>query len=624
MKKRHQRQERFARIVRTAAAAALLAALAACGGGGGDGGASVEVSAPGVSGSIGSGTGGTGSGSGSDGGSASPSPSENPSAALPASRADARRFLTQATFGATEPDVDHLMKVGYSAWIDEQFAKPQKLHRAYWDAENKAIRAADANRSAGSREVLDSFYQQAIRGEDQLRQRVAFALSEIFVISMVADGLGGDKGQGVAGYLDMLGRNAFGNYRTLIEDVSRHPMMGIYLSHLRNTKEDPAKGRVPDENFAREVMQLFSIGLYQLEKDGSLKLDADGKPIETYGPKDIAGMAKVFTGWSWDGPDTGDGRYYGWGAEWSDPARYYTSMQGYTQFHSLSEKKFLGVKVAAQTRADPYASLKTAMDALAAHPNVGPFLGKQLIQRLVTSNPTPAYVGRVAQAFGSAGDMKAMIRAVLLDPEARDAKIAAGSSYGKLREPVLRLTALLRAYGATSDSSKFLIGTTDDPGTQLGQTPLRSPSVFNFYRPGYVPPNTKAAKQGLAVPEMQITHETTVAGYANYMIQGTMSGFGQNGVDWQAKRRDVQLDTRAELALAGKSGALADRVLARLLGAAPNDELKAEMVAAIDSIPLPELRADGSNKDWVETSKKYRVAAALSIALVSPEFLIQK
>ena len=609
----HWDRARIERLVRAGAAALLVSVLAACGGGGAS-----DASGPIASADPGSGS------TGSAGGTGTAGPGENPAAALPASRADARRFLAQATFGPTEPEVDHLMKVGYGAWIDEQFAKPQKLHRSYWDAENKAIKKLDANRSAGQREVLDSFYQQALKGDDQLRQRVAFALSEIFVVSMVADGLGGDKGQGVAGYLDMLGRNAFGNYRTLIEDVSRHPMMGIYLSHLRNAKEDPAKGRVPDENFAREVMQLFSIGLVQLNADGSPKLNLDGKPIETYGPKDIAGLAKVFTGWSWDGPDTGDARYHGWGAEWADPARYYTSMQGYTQFHSISEKRFLGAKVPAQTRADPYASLTTAMDTLAAHPNVGPFLGRQLIQRLVTSNPSPAYVGRVSAAFGSGGDMKAMLRAVLLDPEARDAKLAAGQSYGKLREPVLRLTALLRAFDATSDSAKYLIGTTDDAGSQLGQTPMRSPSVFNFYRPGYVPPNTKAGKQGLAVPEMQITHETTVAGYANYMISGVMYGFGQNGVDWQAKRRDVQLDTAPLLASVDKSEALADLVLARLLGPAPNDALRTEIVAAVDSIALPELKPDGSNKDWVETSKKYRVSAALAIALVSPEFLIQK
>jgi uncharacterized protein (DUF1800 family) len=616
---------RVRRLANATLAALLVSVLAACGGGGGgdsqDSGP-VASSGNGTGTSTGSSSGGSGGSTG--GGSVTSPPIVPPAVELPASTADARRFLTQATFGPTEPEVDHLMKIGYSAWIDEQFAKPQKLHRAYWDAQNKAIKAVNPNSSAGQREVLDSFYQQALKGDDQLRQRVTFALSEIFVISMMADGLGGDKGQGVAGYLDMLGRNAFGNYRTLIEDVSRHPMMGIYLSHLRNAKEDPAKGRVPDENFAREVMQLFSIGLYELNADGSQKLDLEGKPIETYGPKDIAGMAKVFTGWSWDGPDTGDGRYYGWGADWSDPARLYTSMQGYTQFHSLSEKRFLGAKVVAQTRADPYASLKTAMDTLAAHPNVGPFLGKQLIQRLVTSNPSPAYVGRVAQAFGKGGDMKAMVRAVLLDPEARDAKIAAGKTYGKLREPVLRLTAMLRAFDATSDSAKFLIGTTDDAGSQLGQTPMRSPSVFNFYRPGYVPPNTKAGKAGLAVPEMQITHETTVAGYANYMIQGVMNGFGQNGVDWQAKRRDVQIDYKAELALVDKSEALAEQVLARLLGSTPNDALKAEIVAAVDSIKIPELRPDGSNKDWVENSRKFRVYAALSIALVAPEFLIQK
>ena len=261
---------RVRRLANGALAALIVAVLAACGGGNGDADATGPVASAGsgTGGSTGSGSGagagsasgsgvgtgsstsggngGSGTGGDSGGGSVTPPPKEPPAIVLPASEAEARRFLTQATFGPTASDVDHLMKVGYSAWMDEQFAKPQKLHRTYWDAENKAIKAANANSSAGQREVHDSFYQQALNGEDQLRQRVAFALSEVFVISMAADGLGGDKGQGVASYLDMLGRDAFGTYRTLIEDVARHPMMGIYLSHLANKKEDPAKGRVPD------------------------------------------------------------------------------------------------------------------------------------------------------------------------------------------------------------------------------------------------------------------------------------------------------------------------------------------------------------------------------------------
>jgi hypothetical protein len=213
---------------------------------------------------------------------------------------------------------------------------------------------------------------------------------------------------------------------------------------------------------------------------------------------------------------------------------------------------------------------------------------------------------------------------VLLDAEARDATIAAGPSYGKLREPVLRMTAFLRAFGATSDSGKFLIGTTDDAGTQLGQTPLRSPSVFNFYRPGYVPPGTLAGKAGLAVPEMQITHETTVAGYANFMRSAVQYGFGQNGADWKAARRDVQIDYSGELALAADSAALVDRVLTRLMGATPLDALKAEIVTAVDSVVLPVLKADGSNQAALDSAKKNRVYIAVILALVAPEFLIQK
>ncbi len=586
-------RERVRRLLRGFGATLLLATLAACGGGGGGAGSGAEV------------------------------PNEV-KAELPRTRADAVRFLTQATFGPTEAETDRVMAIGYAAWIDDQLARPQTLHRDYWDAENAAIKAVAKDSRAGTREVLDSFYRQALTGDDPLRQRVAYALSQIFVISML-DGSVADNAHGVAGYLDMLGANAFGNYRTLIEGVSRHPMMGLYLSHLKNMKEDPAKGRVPDENFAREVMQLFSIGLYELNPDGSPRTGSDGKPLETYTGADIAGLAKVFTGWSWDGPDTADARYYGWGTEFIDPARLVSPMQGYSQFHSLAEKRFLGATVAAQGRADPNASLKVALDTLAAHPNVGPFIGRQLIQRLVTSNPSPAYVARVAQAFaGGGGDMKAMLRAVLLDAEARDASLASSPAYGKLREPVLRMTAFLRAFGASSDSGKFLIGATDDAGSQLGQSPLRSPSVFNFYRPGYVPPNTLAGKAGLAVPEMQITHETTVAGYANFMRSGVQNGFGQNGTDYKAPRRDVQIDYSAELALAADSAALVERVLTRLLGPAPQDALKAEIVPAVDSIALPALKADGSNQAALDSAKKNRVFAAVTLALVAPEFLVQK
>lgn len=577
------------RAITAAWLAAAVALLAACGGGGG--------------------------------GSAEPAQDK------PASAADAQRFLTQATFGPVEADVARVTDLGYRAWIDAQMSLPLRSHREYWDVQHAAARATDPNASAGTRDVIDSFYIQAVRGDDQLRGRVAFALSQIFVISMV-DSTVADNPRGVAGWLDVMNQHAFGNYRDLLEAVARHPMMGLYLSHLRNQKENPATGRVPDENFAREVMQLFSIGLYQLDPDGSVKLGSDGKPIETYTGEDIGGLAKVFTGFSWAGPDTSDSRFFG-SSSAQDPDRQWMPMQGYTKYHSTSEKRFLGTTVPSQGSADPNTSLRVALDTLAAHPNVGPFIGRQLIQRLVTSNPSPGYVARVAAAFadngsGVRGDMKAVVRAVLLDPEARDPALAADPAYGKLREPVLRLTALLRAFNATSDSGRWLVGTTDDAGTQLGQTPLRSPSVFNFYRPGYVPPNSELGAAGLAAPEMQITHETSVAGYANFMRSALQSGVGQNGPTFTAPRRDVQLDFAPEMALADKPAELVDRVLGKLAGGADTAALRPDVQAAVESIAIPALRTDGSNQTQVDDAKRNRVRMAALLTLVSTEFLVQK
>jgi len=249
-----------------------------------------------------------------------------------------------------------------------------------------------------------------VSGEDQLRQRVAYALSQIMVISM-ADGTVGDNPRAVAAWLDMLGDKGLGNYRALIEAVSLHPMMGVYLSHLRNQKADARSGRVPDENYAREVMQLFSIGLLELNADGTPKIQG-GKEIETYTPADIAGLARVFTGFSWACPAApASGCFYsGSSGGVSDPDRAFKPMVGYPQFHSTEVKSFLGATIPAQGTADPQASLRSALDTIYQHPNVGPFIGKQLIQRLVTSNPSPAYVKAVADAFanngaGGRGDM---------------------------------------------------------------------------------------------------------------------------------------------------------------------------------------------------------------------------
>jgi uncharacterized protein (DUF1800 family) len=262
--------------------------------------------------------------------------------------------------------------------------------------------------------VMESFWLQAVRGPDQLRQRTVFALSQIFVVSNVNSSIDSEVGAH-ASYLDMLARNAFGNFRTLLEEVATHPAMGHYLSHFRNEREDEASGRIPDENFAREVMQLFTIGLWELNQDGSRRRDPAGEFIPTYAQDDVSGLARVFTGWSWGGPDRSVARWHGWvgGRNWQE------QMGNYPDFHSPSEKRFLGVTIPAGTSGEE--SLRIALDRLFNHPNVGPFIGRQMIQRFVTSNPSPAYIARVAAAFndngqGVRGDMRAVLRAVLLDP----------------------------------------------------------------------------------------------------------------------------------------------------------------------------------------------------------------
>lgn len=599
------------RPIRTIPAVLALLVLAACGGGGGsstDGG-------------------GTASGGASSSGGVQPAsctftPATEPviatSGSHPTQQA-AVRFLNQASFGATDASVAALTAGSYESWLSAQFALPQRTHLSCVDME-VAVQTA-AGKSVDQSHFLQSWWGQSLAGQDQLRQRVAFALSQIFVVSF--DGNLSDNIRGVASYYDMLGRNAFGNYRTLLEDVSLHPSMGIYLSHLRNQKEDN-KGRVPDENYAREVMQLFSIGLYELNNDGTLKTSG-GQPIETYTNADVSGLARVFTGYSWGGPDTSDNRFYD-NSNVRDPNSRVIPMQGYPKFHSISEKKFLSATIPAQSAASAgsmASDLKIALDTLFNHPNVGPFIGKQMIQRLTTSNPSPAYVSRVTNAFntgsaygfgnGQRGDMKAVVAAVLLDPEARPANPAAGD--GKLREPVLRLAHWARAFGASSASGSYKVGSTDSSTSSLGQTPMRSASVFNFYRPGYVPPNTNVATAGLVSPEMQITHETTVAGYINFMQSTVQSGIGTsvNNV------RDLRSLYSTEMALASNSDQLLDRVNLLLMAGNMKASTRNSIKTAVDAITI-----STTNATSAETARRQRAQLAVFLAMVAPEYLVQK
>ena len=522
-------------------------------------------------------------------------------------RQEASRFLGRATFGPDMAAIDALAASDSDAWFRAQFSKPQTLHRKFIDA-MLAAQAAGGERTS-LRTFYETFWQQGIRGEDQLRQRMAFALSEIFVISMQNESVQPQL-RGVASYYDMLGQHAFGNFRDLLEGVALHPMMGLYLSHLRNQKESAT--RTPDENFAREVMQLFTIGLYQLNPDGSLK-QSGGKPIDTYTRDDVAGLARVFTGWSWAGPDQSATRFYGGTA---DPDRDWRPMQNYAAYHSSGDKRFLGQSISGASSGQ--ADLKLALDTLFNHPNAGPFFARQLIQRLVSSNPSAAYVGRVAAAFGNngsgvRGDMQAVIRAVLLDPEA----LAPGGTTlrtGKLREPLLRLAGWIRAFDAKPASGRYRIYYLDDPLSGLGQNPLNPPSVFSFFRPAYTPPNSALASAGLVAPELQITAEPSVTGYLNFMQDAVNSGVGEN--------REVKPDYTRELALASDAGALLDRIDLLLMHGSMPTRLRGQILTAINGVSIP--TATASNATQVATAQANRVKLAIFLTMASPAYLVQK
>ncbi|MEY4429771.1 MAG: hypothetical protein RLZZ182_2460, partial [Pseudomonadota bacterium] len=387
-------------------------------------------------------------------------------------------------------------------------------------------------------------------------------------------------------------------------------------------------GRVPDENYAREVMQLFSIGLYELQADGTQRTNASGQAIETYRADDVAGLAKVFTGFSFNCPDGLTDNCFKWGANHSNPSYdvWTTEMVGYARHHSnTGPKKFLGLTLPARDTADPQADLDAALDHLANHANVGPFLGRQLIQRLVTSNPSPAYVARVSAAFLLSGrNLGAMVKAILTDPEARDHAGATESlTFGKVREPILRATALLRAAGTASDSGAYLIDSTD-AASQLGQSPLRAPSVFNFFRPGYVHPRSQSSERDLVAPEMQIVNESTAAGYVNHMRDTIQGGFGRWQVNAQGtNRQDVRMaytlgTEHPWLAVARRpdTQALLDLVNTQLLYGTLSPALRADIKATVEALPLSSPPTDAQVLNRLKT--------ALLLTVVSPEFLVQK
>lgn len=530
----------------------------------------------------------------------------------PADAAAAARFLTQATYGPTDNDIKNLMARGYDSWLEAEFNAASSSHQAYMDNRLAQMQLTNPTALLSANQFYESYWLYAATGRAQLRERMKLALSEIFVISLLD---GAVDPRGAASYYDMLGNNAFGNYRTLLEQVALHPMMGRYLTHLANQKEDAATGRKPDENFAREVLQLMSIGTYQLNADGTVKRDGAGNTIPTYTADDISNLAKVFTGYSYYHPNPTNSTFFG-GSRNVDA--YVRPMIYYANYHSVSEKTFLGVTIPAGAAATGSNDLKVALDTIFNNANVPPFMCQRLIQRLVTSNPTPAYVGRCSAVFanngsGVRGDLRAVVKAILMDSEARNASLATTPGYGKVREPLIRMVNWMRAFGATSMTGGYLITSTSG-NTSLGQSALSSPSVFNFYRPGYIPPNTRLGAQNLTAPEFQIVDEVTVAGYANTMQTAIGSGIGSGS--------DVRSDYDVEIAIADDANALADRMNRLLLYGQMSPALRARIVESVSSVAIPAPTAN--NAATIATAKLNRAKLAVYMTMVSPEYLVQR
>lgn len=521
---------------------------------------------------------------------------------------EAARFLQQAQFSVQDPDITKLRTDGYLSWLNARYAQPQGQTGAAWLTSQGHNSITAEQRYFWPQFGDFMIWQQLLAGPDEMRKRMALALSEFFVVSLSPiDGF--YPPYVIAAYWDVLCTNAFGNFRTLLEQITLNAGMGFYLNTRGNLKED-ANGRQPDENYAREVMQLFTIGLYELNPDGTHKLDGNGNPIETYGQSDITNLARVFTGYDWDYL-AGGGAFID--VPWHDydvPTTHFATnpMWFNAANHSNLEVNFLGLNIPANTPG--LTALKMALDHLFNHANVGPFFARQMIQRLVTSNPSPAYVGRVAAKFadngsGVRGDLKAVWTAILMDDEARAMPSASNTLGGKLREPVVRWVQLLRTVGIVTSNGRFEIYDTSASDQALGQSPLRSPSVFNFFRPGYVPPNTGIATASKQAPEFQLLNETTTAGYINWTQWTSRNGYN-----------DVSPTYSQLLPIAHDTNAVLDwlhlRLAANQMSAPTLDLIRATM------------NAFAITASSTQDQKLNMLATAAFLIMISPEYLVQK
>ncbi len=564
--------------------------------------------------------------------------------AQPQGLAKAARFLNYASLGADYETIGRVADQGISDWLEGQFALPPQMSFKdttwmIWEhfyPQYINIWGKDYVVNHGDAVIPYWFYwkmawwNNILKSNDHVRQRVTQALSQIFVISEKSNLQ--LSGPGMADYYDLLYKHAFGNYRDLLYDVSLHPMMGFYLSHINNPKSDADRNIHPDENYAREIMQLFSIGLFELNQDGTRKLDRQGNPVPTYDNDDIKAFAKIFTGlapagywWPWEDYSALPSE---WGNEYNEsPATVITwePMVPFEAWHEAGAKKLLNGQVvpAGQTALE---DISDAIDNLFNHPNVGPFIGRLLIQRLVKSNPTPAYVSRVAAAFndngqGVRGEMTAVIRAILTDAEALDLSWRNDPQAGKLREPLLRYTQALRAFNVNNESGRLWNwGYGFDEAVSQGI--LASPSVFNFYLPAYQP-NGPIADADVFAPEFQIHTSATSINYINLVHDWFINDYyGEiathaGTTEHNAPSYDVQdldavdylyLDLDDEYNMAWDAASLVERLDLILTGSSFSTATKTSIVNAVEQLSDP----------------VQRVRAALFLSFIAPEYCIQK
>lgn len=512
----------------------------------------------------------------------------------------AARLLNQATFGATITDIEYQIELGNEAWIDEQLNLTPSFHLPL-------VEPFVDNEDFWRSYRISAWWQHSLYAEDQLRQRVAFALSEIFVVSEF-NGVLFDSPDALTNYYDVLIKNAFSNYRQLLEEITLSPAMGVYLSILGNEKPDVERNIRPDENYAREVMQLFSIGLVELNMDGTQKLDANNQPIPSYDQDVIKGFAHVFTGWNFNG--TTEETWYRW---WQN-FNLFDPMVAVAAYHD-SEEKLLFSGVILPENQTPEQDLAGALDALYNHNNVAPFISKQLIQKLVTSNPSPEYVERIAtiftdNGFGVRGDLATVVKGILLDEEARTSYEIGEKTFGKAREPIIRATHMWRAFNLTYLSDRIDFSW---PEYFFGQAPLASPSVFNFYRPDYSPIELKS-NNDLVAPELQIATESTMTNTINFFAwYGLWRNFSGDIANTDiSEENELYLDFTTEVTIVEQDGAqaLLEHLNLLLTAGALNDEAIELLVSAYEN----------DNQQDIES----KIANLVFLIMSSPQYAIQR